>query len=142
MLFRSNFSDISARGVPDRRTPFLTKALDAWAPMGPVVLTADEVRDPQNLRIRLWLNGEQKQDYNTEAMTYSIAEQVAWLSQYITLQPGDIIACGTHHVGLSPINDGDKVEVEVEGIERLHFNIKSYAPRKTENWRPPGTRDH
>lgn len=137
-----NFIDVSARGVPNRHTPFLTKALNLWAPLGPVILTADEVPDPQNLRVRLWLNGEQKQDYNTASMSYSIAEQIAWLSQYITLKPGDVISCGTHHVGLSPINDGDRVEMEVEGMERLQVAVKSYAPRSTGNWRPPGVRDH
>lgn len=137
-----NFIDVSARGVPNRHTPFLTKALDQWAPFGPVIVTADEVPDPMKLRVRLWLNGEQKQDYNTAAMSYSIPAQIAWLSQYITLKPGDVISCGTHHVGLSPINDGDRVEMEVEGMERLQFAVKSYAPRSTGNWRPPGTRDH
>ena len=71
-------------------------------------------------------------------MAHPIAEQIAWLSQWITLMPGDVISSGTHHEGLSHINDGDKVEVEVDGCERLRVTVKSYGPRKTEHWRPPG----
>ena len=55
--------------------------------------------------------------------------------------PGDVLSCGTHHKGLSPINDGDQVEMEVDGCERLAFSIRSYGPRKMENWRPPGVHD-
>ncbi|HEY3116093.1 MAG TPA: fumarylacetoacetate hydrolase family protein [Chloroflexota bacterium] len=135
-----NFSDISARDIPNRRTTFLHKSQETWAPMGPVIVTKDEIPDPQNVRVRLWLNGEQKQDYNTGAMTQPIAAQIQWLSEQITLQPGDLVSCGTHHVGLSPINDGDRVEVEGDGLERLKFSIKSYGPRKDEFWGPPGVR--
>ena len=136
-----NFIDVSARGIQGRRTTFLHKGQDTWAPIGPVITTADEVADPQNLRVRLWLNEEQKQDYSTSLMAHSVAEQIAWLTQWITLNPGDVISCGTHHKGLSPINDGDRVEMEVDGGERLSFNIKAHGPRKMENWRPPGVRD-
>lgn len=136
-----NFVDVSARGMPNRRTPFLGKALDTWAPMGPVITTRDEVPDPQKVQMRLWLNGELKQDYNTNAMAHSVATQIAWLSQYVTLMPGDVVSCGVFHVGLTPINDGDAVEVEGQGLERLRFKVKSHGPVKTAHWRPPGTRD-
>ena len=135
-----NFVDMSNREVPNRRTTFMQKGMDTYAPIGPVIVTSDEVPDPQNLRVRLWLNGEEKQNYNTSAMTYSVAAQIAWLTQYITLMPGDVLCCGTYHIGLSPANDGDRVEVEVEGLERLTVNVKSHGPRKTEHWQPPGTR--
>lgn len=136
----TNFVDISARGIPNRRTTFLHKGQETWGPMGPVITTADEIADPQDVGVQSWINGELKQDYNTSAMAYSVAEQIAWLSQYLTLVPGDIISCGTHHVGLWPINDGDMVEVEGGGLERLRFGIRSYGPKKTENWLPPGVR--
>src|SRR5579862_2510622 len=88
-----NFSDISARDIPNRRTTFLHKSQESWGPMGPVIVTKDEIPDPQNVRVRLWLNGEQKQDYNTGAMTQSVAAQIHWLSKLITLQPGDFVSC-------------------------------------------------
>ena len=116
------------------------KGMDTYAPIGPVIVTKDEIPDPQNLRVRLWLNGDLKQDYNTGEMNHSVRAQIAWLTQYITLMPGDVICCGTHHIGLSPVNDGDRVEVEVEGLERLSLNVRSHGPRKDAHWRPPGTR--
>ena len=135
-----NFFDVSNRAIPNRRTTFLQKGLDSYAPIGPVIVTRDEVPDPQDLQVRMWLNEELKQDYSTSQMTYSVAAQIAWLTQYITLMPGDVLCCGVHHVGLSPINDGDRVDMEVEGLERLSLNVRSHGPRKTEEWRPPGTR--
>jgi 2-keto-4-pentenoate hydratase/2-oxohepta-3-ene-1,7-dioic acid hydratase in catechol pathway len=137
----TNFIDTSARGIQGRRTTFLHKGQDSWAPLGPVISTTDELPDPQKLQVKLWLNEELKQDYSTSLMAHSVAEQIAWLTQWITLMPGDVISCGTHHKGLSPINDGDHVEMEVEGCERLAFNVKSHGPRKMENWRPPGVKD-
>ena len=136
-----NFVDVSARGpgVQQRRTTFLHKGLEGWSPMGPVITTADEIADPHDLRVRLWLNEELQQDYSTSAMTHKIPEQIAWLSQYITLRPGDVISTGVHHKGLCNINDGDQVEVEIDGLERLAFSVKSYGPPKHERWRPPGT---
>ena len=134
----ANFIDVSARNIPNRRTTFLHKGQDRWAPFGPVITTADEIADPQDMRVRLWRNEELQQDYNTSAMAHSIAEQIAWLTQWITLMPGDVLSCGTHHEGLAPINDGDKIEIEIDGLERLRFDIRSFGPRKDEHWRPPG----
>lgn len=138
-----NFVDVSARGpgVQQRRTTFLHKGLTTWSPMGPVITTADEVGDPQDLRVKLWLNEELRQDYWTGDMAHPIAEQIEWLSHWIQLNPGDVISCGTHHKGLSNINDGDSVEMEVDGCERLHFSVRSYGPPKTVAWRPPGVTD-
>jgi 2-keto-4-pentenoate hydratase/2-oxohepta-3-ene-1,7-dioic acid hydratase in catechol pathway len=135
-----NFADISCHGVPNRWTNFMHKSLEGFAPMGPVITTKDEVPDPQKVRVRLYVNGELKQDYNTKDMVQPIEEQVVWLSKLITLQPGDVVSCGTHHVGLPPINDGDVVELEGEGLERLRFTIKSDGPRKTQYWTPGGIR--
>ena len=135
-----NFIDVSNRGIPNRRTTFMGKGMDTYAPIGPVIVTKDEVADPQDMRVRLWLNGELEQDYNTGEMNHSVRAQIAWLTQYITLMPGDVVCCGTHHIGLSPVNDGDRVDVEVEGLERLSLNVRSHGPRKDAHWRPPGTR--
>lgn len=133
-----NFCDVSARGIPNRRTHFFGKCQEGFAPIGPVIVTKDEIPDPQKVRVRLWLNGELRQDYSTSDMSRSVAAQISWASKWITLQPGDVIAGGTHHLGLSPINDGDTVEIEGEGLERLRFGIRSSGPRKTSPWAPPG----
>ena len=75
------------------------------------------------------------------AFSNYLEREGVWLSRYITLMPGDVIACGTHHGGLCNINDGDRVDVEVDGLERLSIAVRSHAPRLTERWRPPGARD-
>jgi len=137
----TNFFDVSARGIQGRHTLFLSKEQDTWAPMGPAITTRDEIPDPQNVQMQFWHNGELKQDYNTSAMNNSVAQQIAWLSKHLTLQPGDVISCGVHHRGLTPINDGDRIEMEGKGMGRLHLTVKSLGPRREANWRPPGVHD-
>jgi len=119
-------------------TMFKGKARDGWAPIGPVIATKDELADPHNANVKLWINGKKMQDYSTNLMMHQIPAQIAWLTQFVTLRPGDIISTGTYHIGLSPINDGDRVEIEIEGCEKLGFNIKGFGEPKTENWAPPG----
>jgi 2-keto-4-pentenoate hydratase/2-oxohepta-3-ene-1,7-dioic acid hydratase in catechol pathway len=137
-----NFVDVSARGpgVQGRRTTFLHKGLQTWAPMGPAIVTKDEYPDPQALNVKLWLNGELRQDYTTGDMAHIVTAQIAWLTQFIELEPGDIVSCGTHHRGLSNINDGDVFKMEVEDFGPLECSVRSYGPPKTEVWAPPGTK--
>lgn len=120
-----NFIDVSCRGAgpPDRDSFFIGKSWDTFGPMGPALVTADEVPDPQNLPIRLWVQGELRQDYNTSDMGHSIPDTLAWLTWVTTLEPGDIIACGTNHRGLGPLQDGDKVEMEIASFGKLTVNV-------------------
>jgi len=125
-----NFIDGSARGLPpDRNVFFQVKSRETFAPIGPFLVTADEVGDPQNLAVKLWVNGEVKQDFNTNDMAHKIHEVVAWLSSIHTLEPGDLVATGTNHRGLSSFQDGDVVELEVEGLGRLKFNVRDDLKR-------------
>lgn len=123
------FFDISARGLT-RRTQFIPKGQDTFGPCGPWIVTKDEIPDPHNLVVRSWVNGKKAQDYNTRQMAHKIPGQIAWLTRFIQLQPGDVIATGTHHEGLCPINDGDALEIEVERIGKARFFVKGYGPRK------------
>ena len=109
-------------------------------PMGPAIVTKDEFPDPQALNVKLWKNGELEQDYSTSDMAHSVVAQIAWLTQYIQLEPGDVVSCGTHHRGLCNINDGDVVKMEVEDFGPLQVSVRSYGPEKLERWAPPGTR--
>ena len=120
--------DGSARGL----TPgfFLMKSRETFCPIGPFLVTADEVKDPQNLSIKLWNNGVLQQDFNSNDMAHDIKTSIAWLSSLHTLQPGDIVATGTNHRGLNPFMDGDKIELEVEGLGRLHINVKDDLKRE------------
>ena len=121
----TNFIDGSARGLsPPTNVFFQMKSRDTFAPIGPYIVTRDEISDPQNLRIRLWVNGEIKQDFNTRKMITDIKNSIAWLSAIHPLIPGDIIATGTDHCGLNAFQDGDVVELETEGMGVLRIKVK------------------
>ena len=125
-----NFIDGSARGLqPPGNTFYQMKARETFAPMGPWLVTADEIKDPQKLQVKLWVNGVLKQDFNTSDMAHKIAKCVAWISSIHTLEPGDVIATGTNHRGLSSFQDGDLVELETEGLGRLHIRVKDDLKR-------------
>lgn len=125
-----NFIDGSARGLPPPGNVFFQmKSRDTFAPIGPYLVTKDEIADPQKLPIRLWVNGELKQDFNTDDMAHSIARCIEWVSSIHTLEPGDVLATGTNHRGLSSFMDGDVVELETQGLGKLRFNIKDELKR-------------
>jgi len=86
-----NFIDVSARGLGGNSF-FWGKSWDTFAPIGPVLVTADEVTDPQNLQVKLWVNGELRQDYTTQDMAHKIPRAIEWVSSIATLEPGDVIA--------------------------------------------------
>jgi 2-keto-4-pentenoate hydratase/2-oxohepta-3-ene-1,7-dioic acid hydratase in catechol pathway len=119
-------NDLSARDVQFRHKQyFLGKSLDGTCPMGPVVVTEDEIADPQNLDLKCWVNGELKQLSNTRHMIFDVATIVSVLSRGMTLEPGDVIATGTPSgVGFARtppefLKPGDVVECEISGIGRL-----------------------
>lgn len=121
-----NGNDISARDLQMLTGQWLLgKTLDKFMPLGPYLVTADEVGDPQNLAIRCWLNGELRQESNTADMIFSVPEIVSYVSQHMTLEPGDIISTGTPEgviLGMPEktwMKPGDVVTVEVEGLGRL-----------------------
>jgi 2-keto-4-pentenoate hydratase/2-oxohepta-3-ene-1,7-dioic acid hydratase in catechol pathway len=125
-----NFIDGSARGLPpDNNSFYQMKARDTFAPMGPYLVTADEVPDPLKRQVRLWNNGVLMQNYNTSDMAHKIPRCIEWITSIHTLEPGDIVALGTNHRGLNPFMDGDRIELEVEGLGRLHFRVRDDLKR-------------
>jgi 2-keto-4-pentenoate hydratase/2-oxohepta-3-ene-1,7-dioic acid hydratase in catechol pathway len=125
-----NFIDGSARGLPPAGNVFYQmKSRDTFAPLGPYLVTADEIADPHNLQIRLWVNGVLKQDFNTSDMAYKIPRCIEWVSSIHTLGPGDVLATGTNHRGLSSFQDGDRIELETEGLGRLRINVRDDLKR-------------
>lgn len=126
-------NDLSARDLMRREgSPFVydwigQKCFTDAAPMGPWLTPAAAVKDPQDLAIRLSVNGVVKQDSNTSQMVHSIAEQIAYLSRHVELQPGDVIATGTPAgVGMPKgefLKPGDEVVVEIEGLGQLKNRI-------------------
>ncbi|MCC6174982.1 MAG: fumarylacetoacetate hydrolase family protein [Chloroflexi bacterium] len=122
----ANFVDGSARGVP---AFYQMKSRETFAPIGPYLVTADEVPNPQALQVQLWVNGALKQDFNTDDMAHNIRRCIEWVTSIHTLDPGDILATGTNHRGLSAFQDGDRVELETEGMGRLHVGIRDGLKR-------------
>jgi 2-keto-4-pentenoate hydratase/2-oxohepta-3-ene-1,7-dioic acid hydratase in catechol pathway len=101
---------------------FRGKSLDGFGPVGPRIVPADLIADPQNLRIECRVNGEVRQSSNTSHMIFPVAEIISYISRHIRLEPGDLIATGTPE-GIAPIGDGDVVEVEIEGIGILKNTV-------------------
>ena len=125
-----NFIDGSARGLPPAGNTFYQmKSRDTFAPIGPYLVTADEIPDPQRLQVRLWVNGELKQNFNTSDMAHNIPRCIEWMSAIHALEPGDILASGTNHRGLSAFQDGDVIELEVDGLGRLRINVRDELKR-------------
>jgi 2-keto-4-pentenoate hydratase/2-oxohepta-3-ene-1,7-dioic acid hydratase in catechol pathway len=125
-----NFIDGSARGLPPSGNVFYQmKSRDTFAPIGPFIVTKDEIADPQKLQIKLWVNGTLKQNFNTSDMAHRIPRCIEWVSSIHTLEPGDIVATGTNHRGLNSFMDGDKIELTVEKIGTLRFGIKDELKR-------------
>jgi 2-keto-4-pentenoate hydratase/2-oxohepta-3-ene-1,7-dioic acid hydratase in catechol pathway len=119
-------NDLSARDLQNRTSQWiLGKTMDKFMPIGPYLVTADEVGDPQKLAIRTWLNGELRQNSNTDDMIFPVAEIISYISRHFTLEPGDVIITGTPEgviLGMAEkrwMVPGDVVEVEVEGLGKL-----------------------
>jgi 2-keto-4-pentenoate hydratase/2-oxohepta-3-ene-1,7-dioic acid hydratase in catechol pathway len=126
----TNFIDGSARGLPPGGNTFSQmKSRDTCAPMGPYLVTADEVPNPLTLQVRLWVNGILKQNYNTSDMAHKIPRVIEWISSIHPLEPGDVIATGTNHRGLSAFQDEDQIEIETEGLGRLRFQVRDDLKR-------------
>jgi 2-keto-4-pentenoate hydratase/2-oxohepta-3-ene-1,7-dioic acid hydratase in catechol pathway len=121
-----NANDLSARDLQFRSSQWLLgKALDKFLPIGPYLVTTDEVPDPQALRLRCLVNGQMCQDSSTADMIFSVAYLVSYLSQYMTLEPGDVILTGTPEGVIMGKQDrrwlkaGDEVTIEIAGLGRL-----------------------
>ena len=126
----TNFIDGSARGLPPAGNTFYQmKSRDTFAPMGPYLVTADEVPDPHRLAVKLWVNGTLMQNFNTSDMAHNIPRCIEWVTSIHPLEVGDVLATGTNHRGLSGFQNGDRVELETDGLGRLHFGIRDDLKR-------------
>ncbi len=121
----TNFIDGSARGVvPPTNVFYQMKSRDTFAPIGPYIVTADEIKDVNKLQIKLTNNGTVMQNFNTDDMAHKIPRCIEWVTAIHTLLPGDILATGTNHRGLNPFMDGDKIELTCEGCGTLHITVR------------------
>jgi len=116
--------DITVRGDEDRST---RKSFDTFTPVGPVLVTADELPDPHHLSLQLWVNGEQRQNGNTRDMIWNVPKLIEYASHVMTLYPGDLFSTGTPD-GVGPLRPGDEVTMEVERIGRLSVKVERRKP--------------
>lgn len=105
--------DITMRGGEDRST---RKSFDTFTPMGPVLVTADEFGDPDDVELRCWVNDELRQKASTADLIWGVAKLVSYASWVTTLHPGDVITTGTP-AGVGPIEAGDRIRLELSGLE-------------------------
>src|SRR5882672_9206604 len=124
------FNDVSARDFQFADGQWQRgKSCDTFAPMGPTIVTADVIPDPHKLSIKLTLNGRTMQDSNTDQLIFGVPELIEFLSQTITLEPGDVIATGTPPgVGFARkppvfLHPGDEMEVDIEGVGKLNTPV-------------------
>lgn len=112
--------DITVRGKQERA---IRKSYDTFTPVGPWIVTADEVGDPSDLDVRLWVNDEMRQAANTRDMIVDVPEIIAMCSSVMTLQPGDIIATGTGE-GVGPIMPGDVVRIDISRVAGMSVAVQ------------------
>ncbi|HUC73602.1 MAG TPA: fumarylacetoacetate hydrolase family protein, partial [Stellaceae bacterium] len=127
--------DVSARGE-GRRTwkagSWLGKSFDTFAPIGPCIATADEIPEPNDVVVRFWNDGQLRHNYNTDDMEHRVPELIEFASTVMTLNTGDLIACGTNHEGLGALQDGETVEIEVQHVGRMSLKVVDPLKRKWE----------
>jgi 2-keto-4-pentenoate hydratase/2-oxohepta-3-ene-1,7-dioic acid hydratase in catechol pathway len=124
--------DVSARGE-GRRTwktgSWLGKSFDTFAPLGPCIATLDEIPDPNDVHVQFWVDGQLRHNYNTDDMEHFVPELVEFATTIMTLNSGDVIACGTNHEGLGPLQDGEVVDFEVHGVGRMRLHVRDPLKR-------------
>jgi 2-keto-4-pentenoate hydratase/2-oxohepta-3-ene-1,7-dioic acid hydratase in catechol pathway len=130
--------DVSAREQGRRTWPatpltsWLGKSFDTFAPLGPCIATADEIPDPNDLLVRFWNDGQLRHNYNTDDMEHRVPALVEFATTVMTMNSGDLIACGTNHEGLGALQDGEKVEIEIEKIGRMQLKVADPLKRTWE----------
>jgi 2-keto-4-pentenoate hydratase/2-oxohepta-3-ene-1,7-dioic acid hydratase in catechol pathway len=113
--------DLTIRGAEERS---LRKSADSYAVLGPWLVTADEIPDPGNLKLKLLVNGEERQNSSTKYMILDVPALIEFASAFYTLQPGDIIMTGTPE-GVSPIQPGDHIEATIEQIGTMDVTVRA-----------------
>lgn len=110
----TQFIDVSARGLPGGF--FLGKSWHTFGPMGPALVTADEVGHANELPAKMWINDVVKHDFSTNEMARQIPELLVEVTKVLTLEPGDVVSTGTHHYALSPVQDGDHLKLSIDTL--------------------------
>jgi 2-keto-4-pentenoate hydratase/2-oxohepta-3-ene-1,7-dioic acid hydratase in catechol pathway len=130
--------DVTARGEGRRTWPsnppmsWLGKSFDTFAPLGPCIVTADEIADPNNLHVQFWNDGQLRHNYLTDDMEHPVPEIVRFASTVMTLHSGDVLSCGTNHEGLGFLQDGEQVRILIHGIGEMSLAVADPLKRQWE----------
>jgi 2-keto-4-pentenoate hydratase/2-oxohepta-3-ene-1,7-dioic acid hydratase in catechol pathway len=127
--------DVSARGEGRstwRAGSWMGKSFDTFAPLGPCIVTADEIADPNKLHVQFWNNGDLRHDYTTDDMEHPVPELIEFATRIMTLNSGDILSCGTNHEGLGPLQDGEECAIEIKGVGRMGIRVRDPLKRAWE----------
>jgi 2-keto-4-pentenoate hydratase/2-oxohepta-3-ene-1,7-dioic acid hydratase in catechol pathway len=119
--------DVMASGDTQFGRDFWLAKSDTLGPLGPCIVTADEIAEPQTLRVTSSVNGRPAQDYRIADADYSPVEQLELATTIMTLKTGDVLACGTSRAGLGSIGGGDEVQVEIGGVGRLQVRVAALS---------------
>ncbi|MEE8517835.1 MAG: fumarylacetoacetate hydrolase family protein [Dehalococcoidia bacterium] len=130
----TGFIDVSARGFePQGRMSFFqVKSWNTFGPMGPFIVTKDEVPDPHNVNLKISNNDQGFQEFNTSDMAHKIPECVEWVTKRFPLSAGDIISTGTNHQGLGPLQNGDHLTFGIDAIGSMHLHVEDPSKREWE----------
>jgi 2-keto-4-pentenoate hydratase/2-oxohepta-3-ene-1,7-dioic acid hydratase in catechol pathway len=130
--------DVSAREQGRKTWPaspftsWLGKSFDTFAPIGPCITTADEIQDPNDLIVKFWNDGQLRHHYNTDDMEHRVPELIEFATTVMTMNSGDLIACGTNHEGLGALQDGETVDIEIQHIGKMTLKVADPLKRTWE----------
>ena len=129
--------DVSARmpatggdRVPNTLPISEPKSHPTFCPLGPCIVTKDEIVDPEKLQVTLSVDGEQRVNYNTDDLAHSIAESIEYVAAIEEISPGDVLFMGTNHQGLGAMQDGDTIEIGIEGVGGFTFTVSDPLKRR------------
>jgi 2-keto-4-pentenoate hydratase/2-oxohepta-3-ene-1,7-dioic acid hydratase in catechol pathway len=130
--------DVSAREQGRRTWPaspltsWLGKSFDTFAPIGPCIVTADEIEEPNDLIVKFWNDGQLRHNYSTDDMEHRVPKLIEFATIVMTMNSGDLIACGTNHEGLGALQDGEAVKIKIQGIGAMTLTVADPLKRKWE----------
>ena len=114
-----------------RNNSWMGKSFDTFAPIGPCIVTADEIADPNDLWVQFWNDDQLRHNYHTDDMEHRVPEIVEFITTIMTMNSGDVVACGTNHEGLGFIQDGETLRIKIHGIGEMTLGVSDPLKR---NW--------
>jgi len=115
-----------------RNNSWMGKSFDTFAPIGPCIVTADEIGNPNDLWVQFWNDEQLRHNYSTDDMEHTVPEIVEFITTIMTMNDGDVVACGTNHEGLGFIQDGETLRMKIHGIGEFSVDVRDPLGRSWE----------